>query len=76
MHQDGTPSYSPRRAKKRRQGLALRVERRYEPDLARQAQALLRLLGARDVTAPGDTDGRVDEMPKEDMPKGHAEGQE
>ena len=44
MQQDGTPSYISRRAKSRRQGLGLRVERRYAPDLARQAQALLRLL--------------------------------
>jgi hypothetical protein len=45
MHQDGTPS--SKRAKNRCQGYGLRVERRYEPDFARQAQALLRLLARR-----------------------------
>ena len=47
MHQDGTTVFHPHQAKRRDRAPALRMERRYAPDLARQAQALLRLLACR-----------------------------
>ena len=58
----------------RPQASYITVTRRYAPDLARQAQALLRLLGARSINLPGDTAGGVDQMPKEDIPQAQEKG--
>ena len=69
MHQNDMPSSTPKRAKNRRQGLALRVERRYAPDLARQAQALLCLLACPDGGAAAGQRNQDRERLDEVMPE-------
>jgi hypothetical protein len=57
---------SPRRSKKRSRAHTLWVERHYMPDLARQAQALLRLLeGYTEEPLAGQNNGDIGRQDKE-----------
>jgi len=64
---------APRNLRRRQRAAAIHVTRCYAPDLARQAQALLRLLTAREVSTDRGTTHSVEQAPKDVSAPGHEE---